>query len=73
MDVVINGVAYAPAPQRWANIGIAITTHNRQAVLDTALEHQFRYFPYGALVDHADGVTVEKHLDNAPRNERRKA
>lgn len=50
MEVVINGVPYAPAAQQRSNIGIAITTHNRQAVLDKALEHQLRYLPPGALV-----------------------
>ncbi|WP_288500920.1 glycosyltransferase family 2 protein [uncultured Erwinia sp.] len=50
MEVVIDGVPYAPAAQQRSNIGIAITTHNRQAVLDKALEHQLRYLPAGALV-----------------------
>lgn len=50
MEVVIDGVPYAPAAQQRSNIGIAITTHNRQAVLDKALEHQLRYLPPGALV-----------------------
>lgn len=50
MEVVINGVAYAPVTQQRSNIGIAITTHNRQAVLDNALAHHLRYLPPGALV-----------------------
>ncbi|WP_338505600.1 glycosyltransferase family 2 protein [Erwinia aphidicola] len=50
MEVVIDGVPYAPAAHQRSNIGIAITTHNRQAVLDKALEHQLRYLPPGALV-----------------------
>ncbi|QGY29064.1 glycosyltransferase family 2 protein [Pantoea cypripedii] len=50
MDVVIDGVRYAPVINRSSNIGIAITTHNRHDVVARALEHQLKYLPAGALV-----------------------
>ena len=50
MEVVINGVRYAPASDRASNIGIAISTHNRHDVLARAIEHQLKYLPAGALV-----------------------
>jgi len=50
MNVVIDGVTYAPASQQRSNIGIAISTHNRHEVLSRALEHQLKYLPAGALV-----------------------
>lgn len=65
MEVVINGVAYAPAAQQRSKIGIAITTHNRQSVLDKALEHHLMFLPVGALMVVIDDgssklVTVPK-------------
>ncbi|MBP2197212.1 glycosyltransferase family 2 protein [Pantoea cypripedii] len=50
MDVVIDGVRYAPVSKRASNIGIAITTHNRHEVLSRALEHHLKYLPAGTLV-----------------------
>lgn len=50
MDVVINGVTYAPVTSRSSNIGIAITTHNRHEVLSRALDHHLKYLPAGAMV-----------------------
>ncbi|KAA5961023.1 MULTISPECIES: glycosyltransferase family 2 protein [Pantoea] len=50
MNVVIDGVKYAPANNPTSNIGIAISTHNRHEVLSRALEHHLKYLPYGALV-----------------------
>ncbi|WP_397321938.1 glycosyltransferase family 2 protein [Pantoea agglomerans] len=50
MEVVINGVRYAPVTDRASNIGIAISTHNRHDVLSRAIEHQLKYLPAGALV-----------------------
>lgn len=50
MEVVINGVAYAPALKHRSNVGIAITTHNRQPILDKALDQHLRYLPAGSLV-----------------------
>ncbi|MCU5775218.1 glycosyltransferase family 2 protein [Winslowiella arboricola] len=50
MNVVIDGVAYAPATKQQAFIGIAVTTHNRHEVISKALEYQFRFMPAGAVV-----------------------
>lgn len=72
MDVVINGVCYAPAGQRASNIGIAITTHNRHDVLSHALDHHLKFLPVGALlvviddgstkpVTVPDGVRLIRH------------
>jgi len=50
MDVVIDGVQYAPVSKRASNIGIAISTHNRHDVVSRALDHQLKFLPAGALV-----------------------
>jgi len=50
MDVVIDGVQYAPVSNRASNVGIAISTHNRHDVLARALEHHLKFQPAGALV-----------------------
>lgn len=50
MDVVIDGVQYAPVSNRASNIGIAISTHNRHDVLSRSLEHQIKHLPAGALL-----------------------
>lgn len=72
MQVLIDGVRYSPDGTNGSRIGIAITTHNRQQVLDKALEHQVKHLPVGALVvviddgslspvNTPDGVTVIRH------------
>lgn len=50
MEVVIDGVTYAPVSQQRSNIGIAISTHNRHDVLSRALDHHLKHLPAGALV-----------------------
>lgn len=50
MDVIIDGVRYAPTGDQACRIGIAISTHNRHEVLQQALEHQLKHLPAGALV-----------------------
>ncbi|MBC3945817.1 glycosyltransferase family 2 protein [Erwinia persicina] len=50
MDVMIDGVRYAPVTERASNIGIAISTHNRHDVLSRALDHHLKFLPAGALV-----------------------
>ncbi len=46
-----DGVQYAPVCNpTTSRIGIAISTHNRAAVLSKALEHHLRHLPVGALV-----------------------
>ncbi|WP_277971762.1 glycosyltransferase family 2 protein [Pantoea agglomerans] len=72
MNVVIDGVKYAPITQQASNIGIAISTHNRHDVLFRALEHHLKHLPVGALVVVIDdgsakpvtvpeGVSVIRH------------
>lgn len=48
MQVTINGVPYAPACNSGSRIGIAITTHNRPAVLAKTIEQHLKHFPVGA-------------------------
>lgn len=50
MDVIIDGVRYAPTGDHACRIGIAISTHNRHEVLQQALEHHIKHLPAGALV-----------------------
>ncbi|MGV8925022.1 MAG: glycosyltransferase family 2 protein [Ewingella sp.] len=48
MQVTIDGVPYAPACNSGSRIGIAITTHNRPAVLAKTVEQHLKYLPSGA-------------------------
>lgn len=73
MDRLIHGVCYSPPVSGIAKI---LSNWNRNQAADyavgDALVGQVIY-PCYSLVDHADGVTVERHHDNEPRNERRRA
>lgn len=48
MQVTIDGVPYAPACNSGSRIGIAITTHNRPAVLAKTIEQHLNHLPAGA-------------------------
>ena len=50
MQVTIDGVPYVPASSVSARIGIAITTHNRPAVLARAIQQHLNYLPSGSLL-----------------------
>lgn len=50
MQVIIDGVPYAPACAISSRIGIAITTHQRADVLKRTLEQHMKHLPAGALV-----------------------
>ncbi|ALB67165.1 glycosyltransferase family 2 protein [Cronobacter dublinensis] len=50
MEVMIDGMRYAPVTEQTTSIGIAISTHNRHDVLSRAIEHQLKFLPAGALV-----------------------
>lgn len=50
MDVVIDGVAYAPVAKSVSQVGVAITTHDRPDVFAQALEHQIEHLPTGAIL-----------------------
>lgn len=73
MDRLIHGVCYSP-PQD--SISTILKNWNRTKAADYAVGDAYGgpvIYPCYSLVDHADGVTVERHPDNAPRTERRKA
>ena len=73
MDRLIHGVCYSP-PQ--SGISTILKNWNRTKAADYAVGDALGrkvIYPCYSLVDHADGVTVEKHPDNEPRNERRRA
>lgn len=71
MQVTIDGVQYAPACNTGSRIGIAITTHNRPAVLVKTIEQHLKYLPAGAkliVIDDgsapaatAAGIEVIRH------------
>jgi glycosyltransferase involved in cell wall biosynthesis len=48
MQVTIDGVAYTPSCNSGSRIGIAITTHNRPAVLPKTIEQHLKHLPLGA-------------------------
>ena len=48
MQVTIDGVQYAPACNSDSRIGIAITTHNRPAVLLKTIEQHLKHLPLGS-------------------------
>lgn len=76
MDVVINGVTYHPKSETVkGRIGIAISTRNRQAVLEETLKHHEKFLPAGAVfvvvddgsaqpVTAPDWVTVVRHPES---------
>jgi len=73
MDRLIHGVCYSPPVSGLSRI---IQNWNRTKAADyavgDALGGKVIYTCY-SLVDHADGLTVERHPDNQPRVERRRA
>ncbi|MFT4184260.1 MAG: glycosyltransferase [Rhizobium sp.] len=60
MQVLIDGAPYVPAGRQSGRIGIAVTAHNRPAMLAKALEHHRRYLP-----DDAVFVVVDDGSDPA--------
>lgn len=73
MDRLIHGVCYSPPASGIAKI---LSNWNRNQAADYAVGDALGgqvIYPCYSLVDHADGVTVERHHDNEPRNERRRA
>ncbi|MFS7307411.1 hypothetical protein [Rahnella inusitata] len=73
MDRLIHGVCYSPPVSGIAKI---LSNWNRNQAADYAVGDALGgqvIYPCYSLVDHADGVTVERHQDNEPRNERRRA
>lgn len=73
MDRLLHGVCYSPPS---SGISTILKNWNSTKAADYAVGDALGrkvIYPCYSLVDHADGVTVEKHPDNEPRNERRRA
>ena len=73
MDRLIHGVCYSPPVSGLSRI---MQNWNRTKAADYAVGDALGgkvIYPCYSLVDHADGVTVERHPDNQPRMERRRA
>ncbi len=73
MDRLLHGVCYSPPVSGLSRI---IQNWNRTKAADYAVGDALGgkvIYPCYSLVDHADGATVERHPDNQPRIERRRA
>lgn len=73
MDRLIHGVCYSPPVSGLPRI---MQNWNRTKAADYAVGDALGgkvIYPCYSLVDHADGETVERHPDNQPRVERRRA
>ena len=73
MDRLIHGVCYSPPVSGLSRI---MQNWNRTKAADYAVGDALGgkvIYPCYSLVEHADGETVERHPDNQPRNERRRA
>lgn len=70
---LIHGVCYSVPPQ---HIERVLTRWDNSKPADYAVGDAYGgdvIYPCWSLVDHADGETVERHPDAAPRTERRRA
>lgn len=73
LSKLIHGVCYSPPQGRLARM---LSTWNKTLAADYAVGEAFGgrvVYPCYSLVDHADLQTVERHPDNEPRTERRRA
>ncbi|WP_420193738.1 hypothetical protein [Leclercia sp. M-A074-M] len=73
MSKLIHGVCYSPPPGRLASM---LNSWNKTLAADYAVGEAYGcrvIYPCYSLVDHADLPTVERHPDNEPRTERRRA
>ncbi|HFK5740673.1 TPA: hypothetical protein ACG0DN_003848 [Enterobacter roggenkampii] len=73
LSKLIHGVCYSPPQGRLARM---LSTWNKTLAADYAVGEAFGgrvIYPCYSLVDHADLPTVERHPDNEPRTERRRA
>ncbi|EOZ7477667.1 hypothetical protein JJP86_23460 [Enterobacter hormaechei] len=73
LSKLIHGVCYSPPQGR---LGRMLSTWNKTLAADYAVGEAFGgrvIYPCYSLVDHADLPTVERHPDNEPRTERRRA
>lgn len=73
LNKLIHGVCYSPPQGRVERM---LSAWNKTLAADYAVGKAFGgrvIYPCYSLVDHADGVSVEKHPDRQPRLERRRA
>ncbi|MDM8773001.1 hypothetical protein QU885_22665 [Enterobacter kobei] len=73
LSKLIHGVCYSPPQGRLARM---LNAWNKTLAADYAVGEAFGgrvIYPCYSLVDHADLPTVERHPDNEPRTERRRA
>ncbi|WP_320704763.1 hypothetical protein [Enterobacter asburiae] len=73
LSKLIHGVCYSPPRGSLARM---LSTWNKTLAADYAVGEAFGgrvIYPCYSLVDHADLPTVERHPDNEPRTERRRA
>ena len=73
LSQLIHGVCYSPPRGSLARM---LSTWNKTLAADYAVGEAFGgrvIYPCYSLVDHADLPTVERHPDNEPRTERRRA
>ncbi|HDR2338870.1 TPA: hypothetical protein QCH56_004127 [Enterobacter roggenkampii] len=70
---LIHGVCYSIPPQ---SVSRVLSQWDRSKPADYAVGDAYGgavVYPCYSLVDHADGESVERHPDSAPRTERRRA
>lgn len=73
MSKLIHGVCYSLPVNKVQQV---LSRWNQTLAADYAVGHAFGsrvIYPCYSLVDHADTPTVERHPDNEPRTERRRA
>lgn len=73
LSKLIHGVCYSPPRGRLERM---LNAWNKTLAADYAVGEAFGgrvIYPCYSLVDHADMQTVERHPDNEPRTERRRA
>ncbi|HBL8852012.1 MULTISPECIES: hypothetical protein [Enterobacter cloacae complex] len=73
LSKLIHGVCYSPPRGRLVRM---LNAWNKTLAADYAVGEAFGgrvIYPCYSLVDHADMQTVERHPDNEPRTERRRA
>lgn len=73
LSKLIHGVCYSPPQSRLPRI---LRAWNKTLAADYAVGEAYGgrvVYPCYSLVDHADMPTVERHPDNEPRTERRRA
>ncbi|UJD93764.1 hypothetical protein FS593_05385 [Lelliottia amnigena] len=73
LSKLIHGVCYSPPQGRLPSM---LNAWNKTLAADYAVGEAFGgrvIYPCYSLVDHADMPTVERHPDNEPRTERRRA